>query len=247
MNTPNPLVPQGTFPDPRGKSHIRITVFTILAIHVAFLGLLLLQACNRKADTNFPEPTNAGPGWVEPTNLPVVAATNPPAPANLVVTPPAAVVPLPPPPVETQVAIALEHVVVKGDTFSTLAKKYSVTSKAIAEANPGVDSSRLKIGQKLKIPAPSIRSPGNGTLVAEAAGKSYTVKSGDTLGKIAKANGVTVNALRSANQLKTDQIKVGQKLSIPGKAAAAASETVRPGPGTGSVAIPSNPPPPANP
>ncbi len=247
MNTPSPLVPQGTFPDPRGKSHIRITVFTILAIHVAFLGLLLLQACNRKAESNFPEPTNAAQGWVEPTNLPVAVATNPPAPANIAVTPPGPVVLPPPPPPELPAAIALDHVVVKGDTFSTLAKKYSVTSKAIAEANPGVDSSRLKIGQKLKIPTPTTRSPGNATVVAEAAGKTYTVKSGDTLGKIAKANGVTVSALRSANQLKTDQIKVGQKLSIPGKAGAAAPETAGPPPGSGSVAIRSNPPPPAHP
>jgi LysM repeat protein len=245
MNTPNPLVPQGTFPDPRGKSHIRITVFTILAIHVAFLGLLLLQACNRKTESNFPEPTNAVQGWVEPTNLPVVAPNNPPAPTNIAVTPPGAVVP-PPPLAETQAAIALDHVVVKGDTFSSLAKKYNVTSKAIAESNPGVDSSRLKIGQKLKIPSPTTRSPGNGTVVAEGAGKTYTVKSGDTLGKIAKANGVTVKALRSANLLKTDQIKVGQKLSIPSKAAAAAPETAGPPPGSGSAAIPLSPPPPAS-
>src|SRR6266567_3692206 len=229
MNTPSPLVPQGTFPDPRGKSHIRITVFTILAIHVAFLCLLLLQACNRKAESNFPEPTN------------------PPAPANIAVTPPGPVVLPPPPPPELPAATALDHVVVKGDTFSTLAKKYSVTSKAIAEANPGGDSGRLKIGQKLKSPTPTTRSPGNATVVAEAAGKTYTVKSGDTLGKIAKANGVTVSALRSANQLKTDQIKVGQKLSIPGKAGAAAPETAGPPPGSGSVAIRSNPPPPAHP
>jgi LysM repeat protein len=245
MNTPNPLVPQGTFPDPRGKSHIRITVFTILAIHVAFLGLLLLQACNRKTDSNLPEPSNAGQGWVEPTNLPVAAPAIPPAPTNIAVTPPGVVVP--PPPVDTQAAIALDHVVVKGDTFSSLAKRYNVTSKAIAEANPGVDSSRLKIGQKLKIPAPTSRSPANATVVAEGAGKTYTVKSGDTLGKIAKANGVTIQALRSANQLKTDQIKVGQKLSIPGKAAAAAPETAGPAPGSGSAAIPLSPPPPANP
>src|SRR5713226_8167807 len=126
MNTPNPLVPQGTFPDPRGNSHIRITVFTILAIHVAFLGLLLLQACNRKTDSNFPEPTNAVQGWVEPTNLPVVSPANPPAPTNIAITAPGAVVP--PPPAEPQAAIALDHVVVRGDTFSSLAKRYNVTS-----------------------------------------------------------------------------------------------------------------------
>jgi len=38
--------------------------------------------------------------------------------------------------------------------------------------------------------------------------------------KIAKSNGTTVKALRSANALKTDQIKVGQKLKIPSKVSA---------------------------
>ena len=210
MNTPNPLIPQGTFPDRRGKSHIRITVFTILAVHVAFLGLLLLQACNRKADqtqdtasiTNYPPP-------LPETNLPPPVATNPPAVVTSVAPPP----PEPPP------SSLAEHVVIKGDTFSTIAKKYNTTAKAIAEANPGVDSTKLKIGQKIKIPAPVASAPAsNGTVVGETGARTYAVKSGDTLGKIAKANGVTIAALRSANHLKTDQIRVGQKLTIPSKA-----------------------------
>jgi LysM repeat protein len=45
----------------------------------------------------------------------------------------------------------------------------------------------------------------------------YTVKSGDSLIKIASQFGTTVKAIRAANSLKTDSIKVGQKLSIPSK------------------------------
>jgi len=41
------------------------------------------------------------------------------------------------------------------------------------------------------------------------------VKSGDTLSKIATNLHTTVKALRSANNLKTDSIRVGQKLTIP--------------------------------
>jgi len=48
-------------------------------------------------------------------------------------------------------------------------------------------------------------------------GKTYSVKSGDSLTKIAGEFGVTVKALRSENHLKTDKIVVGQKLTIPGK------------------------------
>lgn len=43
----------------------------------------------------------------------------------------------------------------------------------------------------------------------------YTVRRGDTLSEIAHAHGVTVGALKRANGLKRDLIRVGQKLTIP--------------------------------
>jgi membrane-bound lytic murein transglycosylase D len=46
---------------------------------------------------------------------------------------------------------------------------------------------------------------------------SYTVKSGDTLGGIAKASGLSVDALRKANSLKGSTIKPKQKLVLPGR------------------------------
>ncbi|WP_049629792.1 LysM peptidoglycan-binding domain-containing protein [Cellvibrio sp. pealriver] len=46
----------------------------------------------------------------------------------------------------------------------------------------------------------------------------YKVKSGDTLGAIAKRFGTSVAAIQSANNLKNTQLKIGQSLSIPGQA-----------------------------
>ncbi len=46
----------------------------------------------------------------------------------------------------------------------------------------------------------------------------YKVKSGDTLGAIAKRFGTSVAAIQSANKLKSTQLKIGQSLSIPGQA-----------------------------
>jgi LysM repeat protein len=57
------------------------------------------------------------------------------------------------------------------------------------------------------------------------AGETYTVKSGDSLTKIAKAHGTTVKVIKAENNLNTDHIKVGQKLKIPAKAEAAAPVT----------------------
>ena len=47
---------------------------------------------------------------------------------------------------------------------------------------------------------------------------TYTVKSGDSLSKIAsRYRGVTVNDIKAANGLKSDAIRAGQKLKIPQK------------------------------
>ena len=46
-------------------------------------------------------------------------------------------------------------------------------------------------------------------------GREHIVESGHTLSAIAQAYGTTVKAIKSANNLKSDSIRVGQKLFIP--------------------------------
>ena len=46
------------------------------------------------------------------------------------------------------------HSVKAGDTPSGIARKYDVKLEALLAANPGINARRLKIGQKLRIPAP---------------------------------------------------------------------------------------------
>ncbi|HEX2100081.1 MAG TPA: N-acetylmuramoyl-L-alanine amidase [Candidatus Synoicihabitans sp.] len=50
---------------------------------------------------------------------------------------------------------------------------------------------------------------------AASSGSSYVVQRGDTLTAIANKYGVTVAALRSHNRLRTDRIRIGQRLMIP--------------------------------
>ncbi|MFT8390165.1 MAG: LysM peptidoglycan-binding domain-containing protein [Sporolactobacillus sp.] len=59
-------------------------------------------------------------------------------------------------------------------------------------------------------PSPAVSSPASAV---------YTVKSGDTLWKIANKYGTTVSAIQSANGLKSDLILIGQKLTIGASAA----------------------------
>ncbi|MFM8469706.1 MAG: LysM peptidoglycan-binding domain-containing protein, partial [Limisphaerales bacterium] len=152
--------------------------------------------------------------------------------------PPPAVTPPAPTPPDSTPGEAKIHAVAKGEYFAIIAKKYGVTVKAIEAANPGVDSTKLKIGQKLNIPAPAPKTPkataGNtADTAAPDADGSYTVKSGDVLGTIAKKFGTTVAKLREANGLKTDRITVGQKLNVPAggpKAAPAPTSGAAPAP-----------------
>lgn len=166
----------------------------------------------------------AAPGTPGLAPLPSTPTPPPVAPiAPPVVTPP----PITPEPAPAAPAgEAKVHVVAKNDSFYTMSKKYGVGMKAIEAANPGVDSTKLKIGQKINIPAAApkaAKTTGGSAAVADSDG-TYTVKSGDVLGSIAKRHGTTVAKLREANNLKTDQIKVGQKLKVPAGGAKKSSE-----------------------
>ncbi len=55
----------------------------------------------------------------------------------------------------------------------------------------------------------------------------YKVKSGDTLGAIAKRFGTSVAAIQSANNLRTSRLKIGQSLSIPGQTPVASSYAIQ--------------------
>jgi LysM repeat protein len=115
---------------------------------------------------------------------------------------------------------------VHGDTLGKIAKRNGVTLSALKAANPGVEPTKLKVGQKLTIPAGGTAPASAGASAAPDTGtggvETYVVKSGDTLTKIAKAHGTTTKAIEAASGLSTTKIKVGQKLKIPSKAEAAA-------------------------
>lgn len=46
------------------------------------------------------------------------------------------------------------HEIQPGETLSRIARRYGVSLQAILEANPGVDPHRLRVGQKIRVPAP---------------------------------------------------------------------------------------------
>lgn len=107
------------------------------------------------------------------------------------------------------------YVVQPGDTLSSIASRYGVTTVALIQANDLASPDRIYVGQHLVIPSISKASA-----VPSAAG-TYTVQPGDTLTSIARRHGTTVAALASLNGLANPSaIYVGQVLRIAGTAPA---------------------------
>lgn len=111
--------------------------------------------------------------------------------------------------------------------------------KQLQEANPGVDLGKLRIGQKIQIPAPSPAGEPSSSSGHSAEGlATHTVRGGENLSRIAKRYGVTVKEIRAVNGLKSNDIKVGQKLKIPSATGASRSAITPETP----ASIPSIPP-----
>ena len=111
----------------------------------------------------------------------------------------------------------------KGDTLSTLSRRYGVPVEKIMAANDLPDG-RLSIGQELIIPG--AKEP---KVVAEAAPvetappapgqASYKVEKGDTPHSIADKFGVSEKALIERNNINPSSLRIGQVLVVPSKSA----------------------------
>lgn len=98
------------------------------------------------------------------------------------------------------------YTVKSGDTLSKIASQYGTTYQAIASLNGISDPNKIYVGQVLKI---------SGTSTAASTIEYYTIKSGDTLSKIASKYGTTVNQLVSWNNIAdANKIYANQKIRV---------------------------------
>ncbi|MGF1453296.1 MAG: LysM peptidoglycan-binding domain-containing protein [Opitutales bacterium] len=129
------------------------------------------------------------------------------------------------------------YTVRSGDSLSRIARQQGVSVDALMVANNLTPSSTIYPGDELTIPGPgaSSASPSSTSTAptTTAADGTYTVQPGDTLSRIASRQGTTISALRRANNLSGDLIRVGQVLTIPGGGTAAPPSNSNPAPSTG--------------
>ena len=98
------------------------------------------------------------------------------------------------------------YTVKSGDSLYQIARNYGVTVDEIKNLN-GLSSNLLSIGQMLKIPTQINNNQENYL--------TYTVKSGDSLYKIANLYGTSVDEIKELNNLTSNNLSIGQKLKIP--------------------------------
>lgn len=111
------------------------------------------------------------------------------------------------------------YIVQPGDMISQLAVDFDTSSSMLIEMNNLSDPDVLYVGQELRIPAgrsavsrPTVSTTLKSTVVR---GGTYLVEKGDTLSEIALRAGVSLNDLRSLNQIQGDSIYAGQEIYIP--------------------------------
>lgn len=127
----------------------------------------------------------------------------------------------------------------RGDTLTEIAARFDVEVAELQAWNDLRGSTRVAIGQKLRIAAPAAAGPTAPAVgekreterVAADKARTHTVRSGETLWRIAQSYGVTLDALLDENGLgKQSVIKPGMRLRIPKSASAGSqsSQSLRP-------------------
>ena len=101
------------------------------------------------------------------------------------------------------------YTVVSGDSLYKIARKYNTTADEIKKLN-NLKTDKLSIGQVLRIPE---------TYTKEDEMKlpvfiNYTVKKGDNLYSIAKANNIDIDTIIKDNGLTSNVLTIGQNLKI---------------------------------
>jgi len=124
-----------------------------------------------------------------------------------------------------------QYIVKKGDSLGKIAKRHRMSISELKRLN-NLKSDNIGIGQKLIISANYVPEQSEAASTAKAVADStkvkvsesavqptaegdyYTVKQGDTLAKIAAQFNISVDEIKGANNLKSDNINLDQKLLV---------------------------------
>lgn len=112
-----------------------------------------------------------------------------------------------------------EYTIQRGDTLSSIARAHETSVEAIMEINPQIENSnRIYPNADIQIPT-SDTTTGLAVEVRSSEPHDYEIQRGDTLGKIARLNGVSVQDIMDINpEIKNrNVISEGASIKIPGQ------------------------------
>jgi N-acetylmuramoyl-L-alanine amidase len=105
----------------------------------------------------------------------------------------------------------------KGDTLDKVAKKHNTTVSALLKLNRMKLRDPLYAGTKLKVTEIEKEGKQKHKKAASSGPRTYRVKKGDTLDKIARKHNTSISELRRLNRMKrSDVLYFDQKLKLPG-------------------------------
>ncbi|MCG8641348.1 MAG: LysM peptidoglycan-binding domain-containing protein [Desulfobacterales bacterium] len=111
----------------------------------------------------------------------------------------------------------MKYTIKRGDSLFKIAQRYGVTVNAIVNANPEITN-------------PASIFPGQVITIPETAGQVYTVRPGDSLYRIGRRFGTSINSILAANPQITNPnaLFIGQQIRIPTGGNAPADPIVTP-------------------
>jgi membrane-bound lytic murein transglycosylase D len=109
------------------------------------------------------------------------------------------------------------HRVKRGETISEIADEYGVTQRELRAWNKLDQRGRIRVGQRLRVVSPDAPRPQAPEVAPDSSGmRTHVVQRGETLTGLAKRYGVSVQALKSANNLSGQaRLKAGRSIRIP--------------------------------
>ncbi|WP_445664250.1 LysM peptidoglycan-binding domain-containing protein [Fodinibius sp. AD559] len=116
---------------------------------------------------------------------------------------------------------AITHTVQRQETLFSISKQYNVSIAEIKSWN-NLSDNNLQVGQELTIYPSEANNQEQQSLVVEKETQRnsyYTVKSGDSLYRIAQEHDMTVEELKTLNDLTSNTIRIGQQLTVRSKPA----------------------------
>ena len=126
---------------------------------------------------------------------------------------------------ETKRLATLRYKVKRGETLSSIARRYGTTPNAIRKENRFLGKRNVKAGQRLVIvlrgaKLAKITEHSTEKSVAADSQFSYKVKKGDTLHSLARSFDTSIAEIKKNNNIKGSLLRIGQKLKLDKKASA---------------------------